>query len=83
MHFLVKVILINFQLDKYMQCKKKNVYIFFLQYLRHSDVTKWGTIFSLASKSLYVVELFTHVLYSYFYVCCIEMVKKESRETLK
>ena len=31
-HFLVKVILIDFQLEKYMQCKEKDVYIFFLQY---------------------------------------------------
>ena len=30
--FLVKVILINFQLEKYMQSKEKDVYIFFLQY---------------------------------------------------
>ena len=30
--FLVKVILINFQLEKYMQCKENDVYIFFLQY---------------------------------------------------
>ena len=27
-HFLVKVILIDFQLEKYMQCKEKDVYIF-------------------------------------------------------
>ena len=31
-HFLVKVILIDFQLEKYMQCKEKYVYNFFLQY---------------------------------------------------
>ena len=61
MFFLVKVILIDFQLEKYMQSKKKDVYNFFLQFLRHSDVTKWGTVFSLASKSLYVVGLFTHL----------------------
>ena len=30
--FLVKVILIDFQLEKYMQCKEKDVYNFFLQY---------------------------------------------------
>ena len=31
--FLVKVILIDFQLEKYMQCKKKkDVFNFFLQY---------------------------------------------------
>ena len=28
-HFWVKVILIDFQLEKYMQCKEKDVYIFF------------------------------------------------------
>ena len=28
MHFLVKVILIDFQLKKYMQCKEKDDYIF-------------------------------------------------------
>ena len=50
-HFLVKVILVDFQLEKYMQCKEKDVYNFFLQYLRHSDVTKWVTVFSHASKS--------------------------------
>ena len=32
----------------------------------HSDVTKWGTFFSLASKILYVVGLFTHLKNSYF-----------------
>ena len=31
-HFLVKVILIDFQLEKYMQCKEKDVCNFFLQY---------------------------------------------------
>ena len=31
-HFLVKVILIDFQLEKYMQYKEKDVYIFLLQY---------------------------------------------------
>ena len=31
-HFLVKVILIDFPLEKYMQCKEKDVYNFFLQY---------------------------------------------------
>ena len=61
MHFLVKVILIDFQLEKYMKCKEKDVYNFFLQYQRHSDVTKCGTVFSLASKILYVVGLFTHL----------------------
>ena len=61
MHFLVKVILIDFQLDKYMQCKEKDVYNFFLQYYCHCDITKWGTVVSLASNSLYVVGLFTHV----------------------
>ena len=61
MHFLVKVVLIDFQLDKYMQSKEKDVYNFFLQYLRHSDVTKWGTVFSLASKILFVVGLFTQI----------------------
>ena len=30
--FFGKVILIDFQLEKYMQCKEKDVYIFFLQY---------------------------------------------------
>ena len=30
-HFLVKVILIDFQLEKYMQSKEKDVYNFFLQ----------------------------------------------------
>ena len=34
-------------------------YNFFLQYLRHSDVTKWDTVFSHESKSLYVVVLCT------------------------
>ena len=38
--FFVKVIIINFQLEKYMQFKKKDVYSFSLRYLRHSDVTK-------------------------------------------
>ena len=61
MHFLVKVILIDFQLEKYMQCKEKDVYNFFLQYQRHSDVTNRDTVVSLASKSLYVVGLFTHL----------------------
>ena len=58
-HFLVKVILIDFQLEKHMQFKEKDVYNFFLQYRRHSDVTKWGTVFSHESKSLCVVVLFT------------------------
>ena len=59
---LVIVILIDFQLEKYMECKEKYVNNFFLQYLRHSgDVTKWGTIFSFASKGLYVVGLFTQL----------------------
>ena len=31
-HFLVKVIIIDFHLEKYMQCKEKDVYNFFLQY---------------------------------------------------
>ena len=31
-HFLVKVFPIDFQLEKYMQCKEKYVYIFFWQY---------------------------------------------------
>ena len=61
MHFLVKAILINFQLEKYLQCKEKDVYNFFLQYYRHSDVRKGGTVFSLASKSLYVVGLFAQL----------------------
>ena len=60
-HFWVKAILIDFQLEKYMKYKEKDVYNFFLQYLRHSDVTKWGTVFSLASKILYVEGLFTHL----------------------
>ena len=30
-HFIVKVILIDFQLEKYMQFKEKDVYNFFLQ----------------------------------------------------
>ena len=30
--FLVKVILIDFQPEKYMKCKEKDVYNFFLQY---------------------------------------------------
>ena len=46
-----------------MQCKEKDVYNFFLQYQRHSYVTKWDTVFSLASQSLYVVGLFTHLKY--------------------
>ena len=33
MHFLVKVILIDFQLEKFMKCKEKDVYIFFLAVL--------------------------------------------------
>ena len=49
-----------------MQCKKKDVYNFFLQYKRHSDFTKWDGAFSLASISLYVVGLFTHLKLSYF-----------------
>ena len=32
MQFLVKVILIDFQLEKYMQSKEKDVYNFLLQY---------------------------------------------------
>ena len=32
-YFLVKVILIHFQLEKYMQCKEKDVYNFFLAVL--------------------------------------------------
>ena len=35
------------------------IYIFFLQFLRHSDVTKWDTVFSHESKSLYVEVLYT------------------------
>ena len=31
-HFLVKVILINIQLEKYMQSKENDVYNFFLKY---------------------------------------------------
>ena len=37
--FIVKVILIDFQVEKYMQFKLKNVYNL-RHYLRHSDVTK-------------------------------------------
>ena len=59
--FFGKVILIDFQLKKYMQCKEKDVYNFFLQYSRHSDVTKCSTVVSLAPKSLYVVGLFTNL----------------------
>ena len=64
-----------------MQCNEKDVYNFFLQYLRHSDVTKWGTVFSLAPKSLYVVGLFTHLNNLIFYVFCIGMVKNVYRNT--
>ena len=56
-HFLVKVILIDFQLEIYMQCKEKDVYNFYCSI----NVTKWGTVVSLASNSLYVVGLFTHI----------------------
>ena len=44
-----------------MQCKEKDVYSFFLQYKRHSDVTKWGTVVSFASENLYVVGLITNL----------------------
>ena len=64
-----------------MQCKEKDVYIFFLQYLRHSDATIWGTVFSLVSKSLYVVGLFTHLNNLIVFVRCIEMVEKVYRNT--
>ena len=37
------------------------MFTFLLQYQRHSDVTKWGTVVAFASKSLYVVGLFTHL----------------------
>ena len=57
--FLVKVILIDFQLGIYMQFKEKDVYNFFSQYWRHSDVTKWGTVLTHKSKSLNVLVLFT------------------------
>ena len=80
--FLVKVILIDFQLEKYMQCKEKDVYNFCLQYKRHSDVTKWGTVFSLAPKSLYVVGLFTHLNNLIFMFAALKWLKT-SIETLK
>ena len=38
--FWVKVINVDFQQEKYMQIKENDVSNFFLQYLRHSDVTK-------------------------------------------
>ena len=68
--------------DIYAVYRKRCLHFFFLQYKRHSDVTKRGTVFSLALKSLYAVGLFTHLKYFYYYVCCIEMVKTPI-ETLK
>ena len=40
--FLVRVILIDFQLEKYMQCKKKDVYNFFLAVLTSQRRHKMG-----------------------------------------
>ena len=57
MHTLAKEILVDFQLEKYMQFKKMYIFIFFLQ--NQSDVTKWGTVYSHQIKNLYVVVIST------------------------
>ena len=74
--FLVKMILIDFQLEKYMQFKEKDIKKFFLQYWRHSDVTKCDTVFSHESKSLYMEVLFTPTIIVFVADCCIGMVRK-------
>ena len=40
----------------------------FLGVLTSHDVTKWGTVVSLASKNLYVVGLFTQQFYFLFFM---------------
>ena len=40
MHFWVKVIVIDFQLEKYIPFKEKDVFNFYMLYYCHNDVTK-------------------------------------------
>ena len=65
-----------------MQCKEIDVYNFFLQYLRHSDVTKWGTVVSLASKRLCGGVIYTPKIILFFMFTALKWLKT-SIETLK
>ena len=58
--FLVKVILVDFQLEKYIQCNEKDVYIFSCS-INVTVTSQNGVTCSLAPKSLYVVGLFTNL----------------------
>ena len=79
--FLVKVIFIDFRLEKYLLFKKKYVYNFFLHYLRHSDVTKWGTVFLHEPKSLYVIVLSTPKVIVFLMLAVLKWITKVYRNT--
>ena len=82
MHFLVKVILIDFQLEKYMQCKEKDVYNFFLQYLGHSTSQNGVPSFHLHQR----VYMWCDYLHTYNNLLCMFVALKwlkTSIETLK
>ena len=66
-----------------MQIKKKDVYNFFLQYLHHSDVTKWGTVFHLHQRA-YMWWGYLHTYYIFIFLRLLHLIwfKKKSIETL-
>ena len=68
MQFLVKVILIDFKLDKYMKLKGKDVFIFFLAVLRSQRRNKKGTQYFQMNQRAYEVVFFTPTI-SIF--CCL------------
>ena len=64
MHFMVKVILIDFQLEKYMKCKEKC-----LHFSCSIDVT-------VTSQNGVTSFYMSQRAYRFFVACCVEMVRK-------
>ena len=70
--FLVKLIHINFQLEKYMQFKKKDIYIF--SCIINVTSQNWVPSFYM-NESANVWLFYLHLNNHIFDVCCVEMVK--------
>ena len=66
-----------------MQFKDKDIKKVFLQYWRHSDVTKWDTVFSHESKSLYMVVLFIPTIIVFLLSVALEWSENVYRNTKK
>ena len=83
MNFLVKVILIDFQLEKYMQSKEKDVYNFFSCIINVTVTSQNGVPSFHLHQRAYMWWGYLHKLNSLIFMFVALKLPKTSIETLK